>query len=89
MMSEPTILLTGRLENWVADDYGRDILWGFIYKDEDKRFRDGEWIRTSSIPDFNELTFNEGDIVHTLNSHYLLGKSLADAAFEESELDGS
>lgn len=64
--------VTGRLENWHYDPYGRDILWGKIFGDKYGRWADGQLIHTSSI---NECRgFKEGDIVKTLNSSYLLGK---------------
>lgn len=65
--------VTGRLESWSKD--GRfNILWGRIYGDIRGRFRDGTLIHTSDIPDFKEVLLGEGQVVHTLNSHYLLGK---------------
>lgn len=64
----------GRLENWVVDPFGRNVIWGEIFGDTKKRFEDGAWIHTSSIdPDFINKA-KEGDIVVTLNSSYLLGK---------------
>jgi len=64
--------ITGRLEGWIYDaDY--NVLWGFIYDDTRKRFRDGEYIHTSGIPRGKRIEFKEGMIVDTLNSSYLLG----------------
>lgn len=66
-----------RLENWSLDPYKRHILWGNVYSDNEKnRFKDGDYIHTSTImlPPIEEL--KEGSIVATLNSVYLLGKEL-------------
>lgn len=58
---------TGRLEGWVKDDH-YNIIWGFVYDDVHKRFRDGTWIHTSSIVEQKKGS------VKTLNSLYKLGK---------------
>lgn len=67
-------LLTGRLEAWSKDQFGRECIWGHIYDDSRGRFTDGELIHTSYIPDFNNIAFAEGMVIDTLNSHYYLGK---------------
>lgn len=68
---------TGRLESWKIDPIF-NIIWGFIYEDERKRWPDGTWIHTSSI-DHNTLRntkLKKGDVVKTLNSSYELGEPL-------------
>ena len=63
--------ITGRLENWYVDLRGSTmIIWGQLYDDVRKRWRDGEYVHTSSA-EIKEV--KEGDIVHTRNSVYLLG----------------
>lgn len=47
------------------------IIWGYCFKDEKKRFRDGTYIRTSLIVEEGpEMAW-----VQTLNTRYELGKS--------------
>jgi hypothetical protein len=69
--------VTGRLENWIYDPLW-NVVWGNVYDDARKRFRDGEWIHTSDIPvtrvGRTGDVLKEGDIIKTLNSKYLLGK---------------
>jgi len=89
MISEPTVVLTGRLENWYVDVFGQDVIWGEIHDDIRGRWRDGHYVHTSSIPGLDKLELKEGAVIHTLNSVYLLGKSLADYAFERDELLGT
>ena len=61
---------TARLENWKYDS-----MWhcfnGYIFDDVRMRFPDGSYIYTSHCV---EPDAKEGDIIHTLNSTYLLGK---------------
>lgn len=66
-------MITGRLENWIWDNE-HSVLWGFIYDDERKRFRDGTWIHTSIIDSLDPKDLRSGAVVKTLNSLYLLGK---------------
>ena len=75
--------ITGRLEYWVYDPLW-NVVWGNVYDDIHKRFKDGSWIHTSGIPDGRETnpTLKEGDTIKTLNSTYLLGKPR-----EEKEID--
>lgn len=65
--------ITGRLENW-SWDLKFPIIWGFLYDDIHKRWRDGQMIHTSSIDKKKFRDVKEGDIVETMNSRYLLGK---------------
>lgn len=67
------VMITGRLENWAWDDV-HPVIWGFIYDDERKRFRDGTWIHTSIIDSLDPKDLRSGAVVKTLNSLYLLGK---------------
>ena len=66
--------VTGRLENWHVGMYeydGEVMIWGDVYDDVNGRFMDGTYIHTSGI---KPQEFNEGDVVTTRNSTYLLGK---------------
>jgi hypothetical protein len=65
--------VTARLEGWEKD--GRlPCVWGHIYDDVHKRWRRGADIRTSRIKDIKDMELQEGMIIQTLNSSYLLGK---------------
>lgn len=64
--------ITGRLEGWTYDPIF-NIIWGFVYDDIRKRFRDETWIHTSNIVSKSKK-FRKGQKVKTLNSIYLLGK---------------
>jgi len=86
-MSEPTVVLTGRLENWCVDTYGLSTLWGRVYGDIHGRFLEGQRIHTSYIEGLDKMELDEGVVVSTLNSHYVLGKSLADYAYEQEEAE--
>lgn len=68
-------VFTGRLENWVVTPLGTkgSIVWGDLYEDVNKRWCEGENIRTSLIIEINEA---EG-WVQTRNSLYKLGQKLA------------
>jgi hypothetical protein len=64
------------LSGWVSVypnsyDKGWHVFWGHIHEDTRQRFYDGAWIHTSHCV---EPDAKEGDVVHTLNSTYLLGK---------------
>lgn len=59
-------IITGRLEGWSRDKKYK-IIWGFVYDDIHKRFRDGTWIHTSKIVTLTKTK------VKTLNSIYKLG----------------
>jgi hypothetical protein len=67
---------TGRLENWDPDPIF-SIIWGDIYDDVHKRWEDGTRIHTSKVPNMRYTSLEEGDIVETLNSIYLLGERKA------------
>lgn len=62
--------VTGILRNWVWDKRG--IYWGNVYNDINGRFRDGTWIHTSLVEEYNPDA-KRGDLITTLNSVYLLG----------------
>lgn len=68
-MSEPTVLLTGRLESWQVSA-GRIL--GKIYNDSKGRFEDGKVVITSTINEEGE-ELKEGSVVTTKNSTYVLG----------------
>lgn len=71
---------TGRLENWMVgrtfDEVQEYIIWGNCYEDIHGRFRDGTNIHTSGIKltDYPIDDLEEGMVVATGNSTYLLGK---------------
>lgn len=69
--------ITGTLENWLVDaNYwgsGEVVIWGDIYKDTLKRWREGTRIHTSPIVTELEKLI-EGALVRSKNSTYLLGK---------------
>mgnify|MGYP000344747418 CR=1 FL=1 len=69
-MSKGTILLTGKLRNWFYDPT-KNIVWGNIYDDSRSRFPDGTWVHTSDVTTPLE-DIKQGEIIHTMNSHYLL-----------------
>jgi len=63
--------ITGILKSWVYDaEY--NIVWGYIYNDINKRFKDGLHIHTSTILSKNPKSFKKGTIIKTRNSTYLL-----------------
>lgn len=68
-------LITGRLEGW-RYDVMYHVLWGYLYEDVNKRWEDGQYIHTSTLQiKIDDIpTLKEGDVVHTRNSTYLLGK---------------
>ena len=61
---------TARLEYWSYDKVWH-VFNGHIFDDVRMRFPDGSYIHTSHCV---EPDAKEGDIIHTLNSTYLLGK---------------
>lgn len=65
--------ITGKLEQWWYDPTNH-VFWGFIKEDVKKRFKDDSFIHTSNIRNSRKACadMKEGDVVHTLNSHYLL-----------------
>lgn len=65
--AKPKNEVTGRLENWRWSPL-EHVYWGNIYDDIRGRFFDGQYIHTSYV------ICAEGDIAHTLNSTYKLGK---------------
>ena len=64
--------ITARLENWHA--YFGQTLAGEIYDDVRNRWEDGTFIHTSYIEDNEYNKAEEGVVIHTMNSVYLLGK---------------
>lgn len=61
------------LKRWYYDPLF-NVYWGFIYNDVKKRFRDGTWIHTSSIPDKKDRDKKRGGVyIKTLNTTYILG----------------
>lgn len=61
--------INGRLENWHMLG---NCICGNLYDDPDKRWKKGEYVRTSLVRDSIE-SLKPGDIVQTKNSRYLLG----------------
>jgi hypothetical protein len=61
------------LEGWIYDPKHKCI-WGYVYRDTKGRFVDGTWIHTSSIPNPNPNNYEEGVVVQTRNTRYLLGE---------------
>jgi hypothetical protein len=66
---------TGRLEGWYTDR-SYSVLWGHIYDDIHERWPNGESIHTSHIEGVRDMDLQEGMVVQTKNSTYLLGKPL-------------
>ena len=65
--------ITGRLEGWHQDNVFPHIIWGNLFDDVHKRWREGTRIHTSNVKTPRE-EWAEGKVVTTLNSRYLLGK---------------
>ena len=67
------VKVTGVLENWAVDQSTSKefVIWGHIYGDTNGRFKDGTMVHTSGI---KNRKCEEGDVVKTRNSTYLLGK---------------
>lgn len=65
--------VTGKLDEWYSEEVWGDymIVWGRVYGDTKKRFRDGFRIHTSYFP---KRELKEGDVIQTKNSTYVLGK---------------
>lgn len=71
------------LEDWNPLRPGDStVIIGKIKGDEKGRYEDGEFIRTSAVIDGS---FEEGNIIKTRNSTYLLGKRAGDA-FKDGHL---
>ncbi len=70
---------TGRLEKWCVDKVYPHIIWGNLYDDQKKRWRQGQRIHTSNILTPEE-EWKEGAIITTLNSKYLLGEKLHESS---------
>lgn len=67
--------VTATLDDWHYDG-AFHIMWGRCLGDTKGRFTNGEWIRTSWLRHSKDEVpnFKEGDLVHTRNSVYKLGK---------------
>lgn len=65
--------ITGRLENWYVSQVTEKelVVNGNIYNDIRNRWEDGTHIHTSGV---KNSWFEEGDLIDTRNSIYLLGK---------------
>ncbi|QIG68142.1 hypothetical protein EVB55_207 [Rhizobium phage RHph_Y68] len=63
---------TARLEDWGVID-GKNQIFGNVFEDSKGRFDDGQYVKTSPSEQ-NLHLLEEGDVVHTKNSVYLLGK---------------
>ena len=71
--------ITGRIEDWelVTAKYTKSqFIMGYIYEDALKRAEDGSEIITSKLKPMSMQTSlpQEGAVIHTHNSAYLLGK---------------
>lgn len=68
-----TQTVTGRIQNWST--WGNTVV-GEIYDDIEGRFADGTHIQTSGLQPLakQEQGVQEGAVVKTRNSSYLLGK---------------
>lgn len=62
--------ITAVLQEWWFDDYNH-VFWGIVIGDIKGRFVDGAYIHTSSC---HNPDAQEGDVIKTRNSTYLLGK---------------
>ena len=60
----------GLIEEWTFTPGGK--LYGYIYYDSKKRFKDGVFIKTSTVVN-SIFGHKEGDIIITKNSKYVLG----------------
>lgn len=67
------MMVTGRLENWYWAT-NANVIWGNLYDDIHKRWNPGTLIHTSLVQFPTNGLCGEGDVIRTLNSHYLLGK---------------
>jgi len=74
---------TGRLEGWL---YMNGVIWGQIYDDKLKRFRDGTEIHTSTVAS-PAKDRKEGKIIRTRNSAYLLSKKFVPRKAWTSEVE--
>jgi hypothetical protein len=62
-----TLPITGELHDWSVAPWGaREVVWGSIYNDVNRRFPDGKSIHTSAVVKI------EDGVVVTLNSAYRL-----------------
>ena len=67
--------VTGRIENW-SYNKKQNVIVGDLYDDIHGRWKDGQFIQTSSLLPMSMQVSSprEGVKVSTLNSTYLLGK---------------
>ena len=66
--SNPPLEVTATLREWQLSD---NVLWGRVYNDKKKRFRNGDYIYTSQIV-AAPIKLLPGSIVQTKNSVYKL-----------------
>ena len=62
-----------RLEQWTT--IGK-CLWGTVYEDSKGRFADGTEVQTSTIVSHSINDVEEGIVIDTLHTSYLLGKRI-------------
>jgi len=62
--------INGRLENWQLNIMNNTI-YGEIYADPDKRWKEGKFIKTSLVM---QGKLRVGELIQTKNSVYLLGE---------------
>lgn len=79
--------VTATLENWTPQVYeNRDeyVIWGHIEGDSRERWPDGTYIHTSGIhtKNHNPDSLKEGDVIHTRNSTYKLGRRKSDCGYD-------
>ena len=72
--------INGILEEWILSE---GMIFGRVYNDTKKRFKDGEYIHTSTVLESSTPDLEEGSIIETRNSVYLLGKPAADMIIEK------
>jgi len=64
--------LDGRLEQWYTEEaHGGHVIWGYLHNDPNRRFMEGAFVYTSLV--FDQI-IEEGVVVQTTNSRYLMGK---------------
>jgi len=70
--------ITGTLRNWYVEmvNETEGIVWGHVFGDSRRRFRDGTFIHTSGVIVANHALI-EGEVIQTRNSRYLLGTPVA------------
>jgi hypothetical protein len=76
IMSKNVREITGTLENWSVQKYGKTsfIVWGNLNGDVRTRWSEGQFIHTSNVVGVSSDDIKEGDTIQTLNSVYKLGE---------------